>query len=521
MVKRFFIILLLVSFMPLYAVSAEGQAAKDEAMRGVWVPTVSSLNYPSIRTANAQILMRDADRILDNCLSYGLNTVFFQVRPASDAFYKSDIFPYSKWLTGIQGMAPWEGFDPLEYWVEGAHKRGIKLHAWINPYRVTADKSSLGSLAASNPAKLHPEYVFLYTNGNYYYNPAVPEVRQLVIDGIKEIVDNYDVDGIHLDDYFYPGSDVVDYDDYLKYNTGFANIEDWRRNNCDLLVKGISDLLSNYDVEFGISPCGIWANKSTNILGSDTDGFQSYADIYADSRKWAVEGWIDYIVPQIYWQIGYPAADYKTLAQWWSDTLKDSPTKLYIGLADYKCENTAPNSVWYNGMAIRQELELNKQYDKIGGEVHFNYGVISRSPMLQKLISEQAENNTAYPTAAASITAKGGITILSAGKIIYSNPTPVKENGIIFVPARTIFENLGMRLYCTDGSSHITAINGGKWLFVSAESDIMMLNGKEVQLDTAPVTAGTDLMIPLTVIASAYNCTAEADGDSIILYLIP
>ncbi|MBR1443237.1 MAG: family 10 glycosylhydrolase, partial [Firmicutes bacterium] len=348
-------------------------------MRGMWVATVANLDYPTKATTNPSELKSEALEIINNCNEMGINNIFLQVRPMSDAFYKSSIYPWSSYLTGSQGTAPDDGFDPLSYWIDECHKRGIKLHAWINPYRATRSNTAVGeyykNLANLNPAKQHPEYLIKYEN-NYYYDPALPEVRQLVIDGAMEIVNNYDIDGIHFDDYFYPG--MEDFDDsasFAKYGSGFDNKADWRRDNVNKLISGVSEKIreSKPNVEFGISPCGIWANSSTTPLGSDTRGMESYTQLYADTRKWALENTIDYIAPQVYWNIGFEVADYKKLASWWADTLKDSKTKLYIGMGDYRMVDAEAGSVWYGTDEINRQLDLNESLDKISGEIHYRY----------------------------------------------------------------------------------------------------------------------------------------------------
>ena len=366
----------------------------EEEMRGVWVSTVLNLDYPKAPTTDPSTLKQQADSIIDGCDKMGFNNIFLQVRPCSDAFYKSDTYPWSAYLTGSQETAPQDDFDPLEYWIEEAHKRGIKLHAWINPYRITktndTDDREYKSLARNNPARLHPEYIIKYSDGQYYFDPGLPVVRRLLVDGAVEIVENYDVDGIHMDDYFYPGTDFGDSMTFAKYGSGFTSIDAWRRNNVDLLVRELDTKLheADSDIDFGISPAGIWANKSTSPDGSDTGGNESYTSHYADTRKWAQNGWVDYIAPQIYWNIGYSVADYKILASWWANQVKDCDTRLYIGMATYRSSGAAQNSVWYGTDEIKRQLELNRQTYGVDGEIHFRYGLIdSNEPMKSFLTS--------------------------------------------------------------------------------------------------------------------------------------
>lgn len=364
---------------PVGAQAAGTQAASPaEEMRGVWVSSVYNLDYPGRTTTSAQTLKSEADAILDNAVKAGLNTVFLQVRPTSDALYDSDIFPWSHWLTGKQGTAPQDGFDPLAYWVEQAHKRGLELHAWINPYRVTRDKN-WDELDPSNPAKQHTDWAVQYSDGNYYYDPGIPEVRELVVDGAAEIVENYDVDGIHLDDYFYPGQDFDDADTYAKYGADFDSIADWRRDNVNQLVAMLDEELHELDPDlaFGISPAGVWANKSTDPRGSDTKGGnESYVKAYADSLAWIEAGTVDYIIPQIYWEIGHPAADFATLTDWWADQVKGTDVKLYIGLAAYKCHDANPPT-WTNTDHIFESLDYMAGKSGVSGAVFFRYGSLT------------------------------------------------------------------------------------------------------------------------------------------------
>ncbi|MFR5438754.1 MAG: glycoside hydrolase family 10 protein [Monoglobus pectinilyticus] len=205
-------------------------SAEDTEMRGIWVASVGNLDYPQSPTADAWQLRVQMDEVLDNCQDMGFNTVFLQVRPSGDALYKSDIFPWSRYLTGTQGTAPSDGFDPLEYAVNEAHKRGMQLHAWINPYRVTNSSNDNGKLAANNPAVLRPDLVLTDSSGKMYLNPGEADSIDIILEGIREIVRNYDVDGIHMDDYFYPSSGFDDSAAYFKYQDAYPNKADWRRS---------------------------------------------------------------------------------------------------------------------------------------------------------------------------------------------------------------------------------------------------------------------------------------------------
>ncbi len=368
---------------------------EDREMRGVWVASVENLDYPAAPTASAQELRAQADAVLEGAARNGFNAVFLQVRPCSDAFYPSGIYPWSRYLTGQQGTAPDSEFDPLKYWVSEAHKRGLELHAWINPYRIARDADEWGSLAEGSPARQHPDWVVPYGEG-YYFDPARPEVRQMVTDGVMEIVENYQVDGIHLDDYFYPGADFNDGASYAAYGADFPDIGDWRRNNVNLLVSGLDAAIheADPDMEFGISPSGIWASNTMHPEGSaTTSGFSSYFSLYADSRTWVREGWVDYIAPQLYWEMGHAKADFSALLGWWSGVVKEAEEKnvsLYVGLADYKTVEAGEdgNNPWYGGGEIQRQMAACGADDAVGGTIHFRYGLIANCPAVQQVLGE-------------------------------------------------------------------------------------------------------------------------------------
>lgn len=364
----------------------------DTQMRGVWVSSVYNLDYPSAQTTNAATLMAEADTILDNCAALGFNAVFLQVRPSSDALYASSIFPWSRYLTGTQGVSPSNGFDPLAYWVSGAHARGMELHAWLNPYRITKNgDSEWETLSADNPAKQHPEWVVKYED-NYYFDPALPEVRELVVNGALEIVRGYDVDGVHLDDYFYPGSDFDDSASYARYGAGWSDLGDWRRDNVNQLVAALDSSLHSADpsISFGISPAGIWDNAPGNPRGSATKGRSSYSQIYCDSLYWIESGIVDYICPQVYWNIGFEAADFSILLDWWADAVSGTDVKLYIGMAAYRSAEAADaSSVWYGSSEIERQLSLIDSTGKANGSVQFRYGSIAGSAALSTAIQNR------------------------------------------------------------------------------------------------------------------------------------
>lgn len=373
MLKRRILSVILVLAMLIPAAYA-AQPAQD-GMRGVWVSSVANIDYPSQQGLSADQLKSEADTILNNIAAMGLNTVFLQVRPSADALYQSALFPWSRYVSGTAGQAPDGDFDVLAYWVEGAHSRGLQLHAWLNPYRITRDgKEELDALPETSPAKQHPEWVVEY-EGNYYFNPGLPAVQQLVVDGAAEIVRNYDVDGIHLDDYFYPGTDFNDAAAYARYGDDFDDIGDWRRDNVNTLIASLDETVHaiNPELSFGVSPAGIWDNKADNPKGSDTNGRSSYREIYCDSVEWIKRGTVDYICPQLYWSIGYEIADFEVLVDWWQGIVSTSDVALYIGIGAYRAAEAEPGDVWYGTAELERQLDMLDNSIDIQGEVFFSY----------------------------------------------------------------------------------------------------------------------------------------------------
>ena len=384
--KKFLFLLLTLTLTVWPAAAFPKDADTDGGfVRGVWVSSVVNLDYPSAPGLSDAELRAEADEIINTCAEMGMNTVFFQVRPCADALYNSEIFPKSLYL---KNESTYEDltFDPLEYMVQRAHERGMELHAWINPYRVNRAGLDLESFSPDSPQRLHPEYLLRCGDGSYIFNPALREVRDLITSGVTEIADNYDVDGIHFDDYFYPDSSFDDSEFFAA--SGSDDLGEWRRENVNALVKQVSDALRSRGVTFGISPRGIWANDKDDPRGSDTNGGGSYNTIYCDSLRFIEEGWVDYICPQIYWEIGYDIADYGVLVKWWSEAVEGTGVKLYIGMADYRAEDAEEGSPWQGIDEAARQHELNKSYPAVRGEVHFRYGVLADNPELRGFYSK-------------------------------------------------------------------------------------------------------------------------------------
>ncbi|UPZ32349.1 family 10 glycosylhydrolase [Streptomyces sp. LRE541] len=354
-----------------------GSRRRDRAgaLRGMWLATVANRDWPSKPGLTADRQRAELLAHLDTAVERRLNAVIFQVRPTADALWASPFEPWAQCLTGVQGQDP--GWDPLGTAVTEAHARGLELHAWFNPYRV-ANHIDPTRLVASHPARVHPDWIVPY-GGKLYYNPGLPEVRAFVQDAMLDAVGKYAVDAVHWDDYFYPypvAGQVFDDDAaYAAHGGQFPDRAAWRRDNIDRLVLETAARLKEVrpGTRFGISPFGVWRNAGTDPTGSDTRaGVQTYDDLHADTRKWVRENWIDYICPQLYWNIGLAAADYAKLVPWWSQVAQGSRTKLYVGEALYKAGDPAQPAAWQDPAELSRHLTLAADHPEVGGHVFFS-----------------------------------------------------------------------------------------------------------------------------------------------------
>lgn len=344
-------------------------------LRGMWVATVANVDWPSKPGLSAAAQRAGLIAYLDEAVARRLNAVVLQVRPSADALWPSPYEPWAACLTGVQGKAP--GWDPLGTAVKEAHSRGLELHAWFNPYRV-ANHTDPSRLSAGHPARLHPEWVLPY-GGKLYYNPGLPEVRAFVQDAMLDAVRRYDIDAVHWDDYFYPypvaGQTFADGAAYAKYGAGFPDRAAWRRSNTDELVREMSERIKALKpaVRFGISPFGVWRNAATDPLGSRTEaGVQTYDDLHADTRGWVKKGWIDYICPQLYWNIGFAPADYAELLPWWGEVVRGTGVDLFIGEALYKSGDPAQPAAWQDPAELSRHVDFAAGHDQVRGHVYFS-----------------------------------------------------------------------------------------------------------------------------------------------------
>ena len=325
-------LLLLLIICLVYCTSALAQSTVNRhpkrEFRGAWIQTVNG-QFQGMSTEKMQQTLIDQ---LDALQDAGINAIIFQIRPEADSFYQSSLEPWSRFLTGQQGRQPNPYWDPLQFMIDECHKRNMELHAWINPYRALTNVNN--GLVSNHIYFKHPERFVKYGN-QIYFNPAYQENRDYICNIVTDIVSRYDIDGIHMDDYFYPypvnGADYPDDAAFFAQSRGFKDRGDWRRDNVNHLIKQLHRTVRDTKkwVKFGISPFGIYRNQASDPNGSKTNGLQNYDDLYADVLLWMREGWIDYVLPQIYWHVGHPRADYETLIRWWADNANGC--QLYIG----------------------------------------------------------------------------------------------------------------------------------------------------------------------------------------------
>ncbi|MEQ4207134.1 family 10 glycosylhydrolase [Actinopolymorpha sp. B9G3] len=354
---------------------APDPATPKRQFRAMWIASVVNIDWPSRQGLSVAEQKAEYLRLLDEAEDRRLNGVVVQIRPTADAFWPSPYEPWSEWLTGTPGQDP--GYDPLAFLVGEAHARNLEFHAWFNPYRVSM-QADPAHLAPDHPARQHPDWIVPY-GGKLYYNPGIPQVRRFVEDAILHAVKNYDVDAVHFDDYFYPypvGTEQFDDEaTYQEYGAGFPDKADWRRNNIDLLVKELSVRIKKAKpwVKFGISPFAVWRNIATDPEGSDTQaGVETFDDLYADTRRWVREEWIDYIVPQVYWNIGFAPADYAKLVPWWSAEVDGRDVQLFVGQATYKAGTSTQDPAWSDPREMTRHLTFNRDHPQVAGDIYFS-----------------------------------------------------------------------------------------------------------------------------------------------------
>jgi uncharacterized lipoprotein YddW (UPF0748 family) len=356
------------------ALQSQDRFIPKREFRGVWIATVKNIDFPAQPTSNAIALQEQWRLMLKKFKEVGVNAVIMQIRPSADAFYPSELVPWSRYLTGKEGQPPIPAFDLLEFMIRETHNQSMEFHAWLNPYRATTDLDTL-SLAPNHVLLEHPDWVVKYGR-RYYLNPALPQVRDHLTAVVAEIVSKYDVDAIHFDDYFYPykvkGETFPDSLAFQTLGPQFDNIGDWRRHNVDQLIEQVSQQIKTLKphVQFGISPFGVWRNEEDDPSGSKTKaGVTCYDDLYADITKWMRRDWIDYVAPQLYWHTGFEPADYATLLDWWS--ARSSTTQLYVGHAIYKVANN-DELAWHSPTEIPLQISRSRLNFNSKGSILYN-----------------------------------------------------------------------------------------------------------------------------------------------------
>ncbi|GEO12011.1 glycoside hydrolase family 10 protein [Segetibacter aerophilus] len=375
---RSFIVTVLSTF---FSIISLAQKSPHYEFRAVWIATVDNIDWPSRKGLPVEQQKEEFTRLLDMHQRNGMNAVVMQIRPVADAFYPSRFEPWSEYLTGKQGQEPSPYYDPLQFMIEETHKRAMEFHAWMNPYRAVFNVNR-SSISPTHVTKLFPQW-FLTYGSTKYFDPGLPEVRDHVNKVVRDLVERYDLDAIHFDDYFYPyripGKEFPDAGSFAKYGNGMAK-EDWRRSNVDSIIVMLGKTIksANPRVKFGISPFGVWRNKRTDPRGSDSKaGVTNYDDLYADILLWLQNGWIDYVVPQLYWETTHPYVGFYMLLDWWANNSFD--TQLFIGQGIYRA--LEPKSLaWHKRTELPNQIKAIRANGIAQGSVYFSSATFSKNP---------------------------------------------------------------------------------------------------------------------------------------------
>lgn len=376
MYKIYNVLFCLFVFNTHFTLFAQHKTFPKRELRAVWIATIANTDFPSKKNLHPFAQQDEYSKIIKQHKAIGINAVIVQVRPATDAFYYSDRELWSEWLTGKQGTSPRPFYDPLAFMIEEAHRNGMEFHAWFNPYRAIFDTTA-------RQEAIHPEHItnrkpewFIQYGKNKYFNPAIPQVRTYIADIITDVVKRYPIDAVHFDDYFYPypiaNTPFDDAKSFEKYGQGFDNIDQWRRQNVNLLIKEVGNSIKQIKpkVKFGVSPFGVWRNSRDDKQGSQTTtGTTSYDHLYADVRLWLKNGWVDYVVPQVYFHHQFKPAPYQKLVDWWA--ANSFGKHLYIGQAAYKI-GSKTDTLWQDFSEMPKQLRFNRQCENIKGTIFFS-----------------------------------------------------------------------------------------------------------------------------------------------------
>lgn len=483
-------------FLPLNLLS---QYHPKNEMRAIWLATVNNIDWPSSPGLPVEEQKKELRELLDMVKQYNLNTVIFQIRPAADAFYLSTIEPWSQWLNGEQGKAPEPFYDPLEFTINECRKRGLDIHAWLNPYRAVTDTANITS--PDHITNIHPEW-FLTYGKTVYFDPGLPQTRDYVAGVVSDIVRRYDIDAVHMDDYFYPYRiakvSFPDDSSFVRYPRGYSpdQRDDWRRDNVNLIIKQLSDSIKAIKpwVELGISPFGVWRNIEKDPAGSQTKAGQTnYDDLFADILLWQKNGWIDYITPQIYWHIGMKVADYAVLSDWWSHN--SFGCRVYIGQAPYRIGRKVSYKEWRTSGEIIKQIKLNRTFPNISGSMFFSAKVLRKDPLrLKEKLTRDLYRFPSLPP--------------SDNRIIPSIPEMPSET---YISSGEGSINLSWKKGGNSKKFVIYKLRKGKPADMNNPENIFMVTSETSA--TFPITAKTDLRKYYFVITSQSQTNTESDPE--------
>lgn len=358
--------LALATIMLLATTASVAQDAPKREFRGAWLHIIGQGQYARMTPSETQDYLRNQ---LNKLAQAGVNAIIWQVRPQADAAYPSDLEPWSRWISGTAGVAPTPLWDPLQFMIDECHSRGMELHAWINPYRVTSSKND--TPAPGHIYYEHPEWFLHYADGKIYFDPALPESRDFINKVVADMITRYDLDAIHMDDYFYPypveGVEFPDTASFARYGKGWGDKGDWRRHNVDLLIEQMHGTIQKTKpwVRLGISPFGIWRNKKSDSNGSETNGLECYDALYADCPKWTAMGWVDYMVPQLYWELENKNASDLILSYWWDKHANGR--HMYYGQAVRNVMDHRDIPDTLNPTQLNHKIELMRQLPNVHG----------------------------------------------------------------------------------------------------------------------------------------------------------
>lgn len=421
----------------MFFMSAVCVFSQKREFRALWVATVANIDWPSKAGLSVEHQKQEAIAILDTMVAMNFNTVIFQVRCAGDALYKTQLAPWSKYLTGTEGKNP--GYDPLAFWIEESHRRNIELHAWMNPYRVSMDLAS--DHGQAHVENFRPDWIVEY-GGKKYLNPGIKEVSDYVVKIVAEVVAKYDIDGVHFDDYFYPypvvNKEFSDDRQFAVRDNKTVTLAEWRRDNINNFIRNVNGSIKQIKpyVKFGVSPFGVWRNASTNEEGSNTrGGVQLYDDLYADAPYWARMGWLDYIAVQVYWARSNPYAGFNVLSDWWKRQCADR--NYYLGLGLYKLNSGNSNKDWEKPTEILAQIEKSRSYGIDGFAMfsakHLNRNLNGLQKELKKDVLKKPALQPLMPWLDNTVPASPVITHSDKKSLMWENVTDEKCSYVVYL----------------------------------------------------------------------------------------